>query len=59
MMSFPDLADRGAKNRADAVALALFRYRCICTHEAVAVRSPRTEPARRHKPQYAAGLFCR
>ena len=28
-MSFPDLADRGVKNRADAVALALFRFRYI------------------------------
>ena len=28
-MSFQDSADRGVKSKAGAVALALFRYRCI------------------------------
>ena len=53
------LAGRGVKNKADAVALALFRYRCICTHEAAAVQLLLTEPAHRHRPQYAAKLFYR
>ena len=42
-MSFLDLADRGVKNKADAVALALFRYRCICTNAVAAVQSLMTD----------------
>ena len=58
-MSFPDLADHAAKNRADAVALALFRFRYIGKRVMAAGQWLLTEPARRHKPQYAVGRFCR
>lgn len=58
MMSFRDLADRGAKSKAGAVALALFRYRCICTNAVAAVQLLPTALSHRRKPQYAAGLFC-
>lgn len=54
MMSFLDLADRGAKNRAGAAALALFHFRYIGIDAKAAGQWPRTEPSRRHKPLCAA-----
>ena len=58
-MSFLDLADHAAKNRADAVALALFRFRYIGKRVMAAEQWLLTEPARKHKLRYAVGLFCR
>ena len=56
--SFQDLADRGVKSKAGAVALALFRFRCICIGEEAAVQSLPTKLSHRHKLRYAARLFC-
>ena len=56
--SFQDSADRGAKSKAGVVALALFRYRCICTNVVVAEQLLPTAHAHRHKLQYVVMLFC-
>ena len=50
---------RGAKSKAGAVALALFHFRYIGKRVMAAGQWLLTEPARRHKPQYAVRLFCR
>ena len=50
-MSFPDSADREAKNIAGASALALFRCQCIDKRAREAVRLPQTALSRRRTPQ--------
>ena len=57
MMSFLDLADRGAKNRAGAAALALFRYWCIGKHAGAVVQWLLKALSRRHTPRYAAWRY--
>ena len=57
-MSFPDLAGREAKSKAGAVALALYRYRCICKRVAEAVRLLPKALSHRHIRQYAVMRFC-
>ena len=57
--SFLDLAGRGVKSKAGAVALALFRFRYIGKRVMAAEQWLLTEPARKHKLRYAVGLFCR
>lgn len=53
-MSFQDLADRGAKSKAGAVALALFRFQYIGKRVMAVGQSLLTEPVHRHTPPCAA-----